>query len=129
MKKFLPAFTGAVMLCLMLMLQGCLKDSVTKTYHYTYYLPVYKTTQEVRNNIKSGPAQPVEHPGKIYIQGQYIFLNDIDKGIHVIDNSNPSQPQQVAFINIPGNMDLAVKGNILYADLYTDLVAIDISNP
>lgn len=129
MKKLLLAFTGIVGLCLLLTFQGCLKDSVTKTYHYTYYLPVYKTTQEVRTNIKSNPAQPVERPGKIYIKGQYIFLNDVDKGIHVIDNSNPSQPQQIAFIDIPGNMDLAVKGNILYADLYTDLVAIDITNP
>lgn len=129
MKKFLLAVAGTAGLCLIMILPGCLKDSVTKTYHYTYYLPVYKTTQEVRNNIKSNPARPVERPGKIYIQGQYIFLNDIDKGIHVIDNSNPSQPKQVAFIDIPGNMDLAVKGNILYADLYTDLVAIDISNP
>ena len=26
-------------------------------------------------------------------------------------------------------MDLALKGNTLYADLYTDLVTLDISNP
>ena len=51
------------------------------------------------------------------------------KGIHVIDNSNPSSPKNIAFIDIPGNIDLAVKGNMLYADLYTDLVTLDISNP
>lgn len=130
MKKFLlAAFSCTAMLFVMFFLSGCLKDTYTKTYHYTYYLPVYNTSQEVRDNIKSNPSQPIEKAGKIYIKGNYIFLNDIDKGIHVIDNSNPSSPQQVAFINIPGNMDLAVKGNTLYADLYTDLVAIDISNP
>jgi hypothetical protein len=32
-------------------------------------------------------------------------------------------------VNIPGNVDLAVKGDILYADSYSDLVAFDISNP
>ena len=53
----------------------------------------------------------------------------MDRGIHVINNANPSQPVNVAFIDIPGNMDMAVKGNILYADLYTDLVAIDITDP
>jgi hypothetical protein len=47
----------------------------------------------------------------------------------VIDNRNPASPQNVAFISIPGNLDLALKGNILYADLYTDLVTLDISNP
>jgi hypothetical protein len=130
MKKLLLAALGCTAtLFVMPVLSGCLKDTYTKTYHYTYYVPVYKTSQDVRDNIKSNPSQPIEKAGKIYIKGNYIFLNDIDKGIHVIDNSNPSLPQQVAFINIPGNMDLAVKGNTLYADLYTDLVAIDISNP
>ncbi len=108
---------------------GCIKDTFTRTYTYTFYEPVYKTTAEVRANIKSNSPIPLQVPGKIYIRGQYIFLNEVDKGIHIIDNSNPSQPVNVAFIDIPGNVDLAVKENILYADLYTDLVTIDISNP
>lgn len=130
MKKFLLlASIAAVGLAATMVLQGCVKDTFTKTYSYTYYKPVYKTTAEVRANIKSNAPQPVERPGKIFVLGNYIFLNEVDKGIHVINNANPSQPQNVAFIDIPGNMDLAVKGNTLYADLYTDLVAIDISNP
>jgi hypothetical protein len=110
-------------------LQGCVKDSYKRTYTYTYYKPVYKTTAEVRANIKSNTPRPVERPGKLYLFGKYIFLNEIDKGIHVIDNTNPFSPQNIAFIDIPGNMDIAVKENILYADLYTDLIAIDIANP
>jgi hypothetical protein len=110
-------------------LQGCVKDTYQKTYTYTYYKPVYKTTDEVKANIKSSAPADIMQPGKIYIRGQYIFLNDVDKGIHIIDNSNPSQPKNIGFINIPGNMDLAVKGNTLYADLYTALVAIDITDP
>lgn len=130
MKKFLLTAISLFTTCFVLIaLQGCLKDTYTRTYTYTFYQPVYKTTQEVRNNIRSNAAQPVQQPGKIYLKDQYIFLNDIDKGIHVIDNSNPSKPQNIAFIDIPGNMDMAVKGNTLYADLYTDVVAIDISNP
>ena len=108
---------------------GCIKDTFTKTYSYTFYEPVYKTTAEVRANIRSNSPAALQTPGKIYIRGNYIFLNEVDKGIHIIDNSNPAQPISKAFIDIPGNVDLAVKGNILYADLYTDLVAIDISNP
>jgi hypothetical protein len=108
-------------------LAGCVKDKYTHT--YTFYTPVYKTTAEVRANIKSNKSREIERPGKLFIKGNYIFLNDIDKGIHILDNSSPANPKNVAFIDIPGNMDLAVKGNILYADLYTDLIAIDISNP
>jgi len=108
---------------------ACIKDKCKKTHTYTYYEPVYRTRAEVRANIKSNPSKELVNTGKFYILGNYIFLNEVDKGVHVIDNSNPSQPRNIAFIDIPGNVDLAVKGNILYADLYTDLVAIDISNP
>ncbi len=110
---------------------ACIKDTKRcfQTYTYTYYKPVYKTAEEVKANIKSNAATEIQVPGKIFILGKYIFLNEIDKGVHIIDNSNPASPKNAAFIHIPGNMDLAVKGNILYADSYTDLVTIDISNP
>lgn len=108
---------------------SCVKDSCKQLHTYSYYVPVYKTKQEVRDNIKSHGPKPVENPGKLNILGNYIFLNEVDKGIHVIDNANPSDPCNVAFIEIPGNLDIAIKGNTLYADLYTDLVALDISNP
>jgi hypothetical protein len=47
----------------------------------------------------------------------------------VIDNTDPSNPVKLSFITIPGNYDLAIKNNILYADSYIDLVLLDISNP
>jgi hypothetical protein len=108
---------------------ACVKDKCTSKYTYTYYEPVYKTKAEVRANIRSNAPREIMNTGKLYIMGNYIFLNEMDKGIHVIDNSNPSSPRNIAFIDIPGNMELAVKGTILYADLYTDLVTLDISNP
>jgi hypothetical protein len=112
-----------------ILFQGCIKDKCTSTYSYTYYRAVYKTKAEVRANIKSNAPRDIEKPGKIYVRAPYIFLNEIDKGIHVIDNSNPANPVKKAFIDIPGNMDIAVKGNTLFADLYTDMVSIDIANP
>ncbi len=130
MKKIINIASAPFMLILFtFFLSSCVKDNCKRTYTYSFYQPVYKTTAEVKANIKSSSPKEVENPGKIVILGNYIFLNEIDKGIHIIDNSNPSSPRNVAFINIPGNMDLAVKGNTLYADLYTDLVAIDINNP
>jgi hypothetical protein len=113
--------------CLVFLLQGCLKDKLTHT--YTVLTPVYKDKAEVYGNIKSNAPQEIQSPGKIFIYGNYIFLNEIDKGVHIIDNSNPAKPVEKAFIDIPGNLDIAVKGNTLYADLYKDLIAVDISNP
>ena len=108
-------------------LQSCLKDNVTKT--YSVFEPVYKSKSEVLAEIKSSTPVSISNPGKIYMYGNYIFLNEVNKGVHIIDNSNPASPALKAFINIPGNVDIAVKGSTLYADLYTDLVVIDITNP
>ena len=112
---------------LLFVFNSCVKDTCTR--RYTYWEPVYRTKDEVRANIKNNSPREIERPGKIYIRGNYIFLNEIDRGIHIIDNSNKSAPHNIAFIDIPGNLDIAVKGNILYADFYTDMVAIDITNP
>jgi hypothetical protein len=128
-KKLTVEIASFLLITVILGMTACVKDSCKEMHTYTFYQAVYKTKSEVRENIKSNSPRQVENPGKINIRGNYIFLNETDKGIHVIDNTNPSQPQNIAFIDIPGNMDLAVKGNTLYADLYTDLVAIDISNP
>jgi hypothetical protein len=108
-------------------LQSCLKDTLETT--YTIMRPVYKDKSEVFAGIRSNAPADIRQPGKLFISGQYIFLNEIDKGIHVIDNSNPANPVIKAFINIPGNLDIAVRGTTLYADLYSELVILDISNP
>jgi hypothetical protein len=91
--------------------------------------PMTVSLLEVRRNLKTEAPRALEHPGKIYVKGTYLLINEIKQGLHVIDNSNPSAPRAVAFINIPGNGDMAVRGNILYADSYTDLVALDITDP
>jgi hypothetical protein len=108
-------------------LTGCLKDSIT--HRYTFYRPLYRTTAEVRANIKSNPVQPIHVPGKLFYKDGFVYLNELDKGVHIIDISIPAAPRKVAFVDIPGCVDIAVRGNILYADLYIDLVALDISNP
>ncbi|HRO45016.1 hypothetical protein [Agriterribacter sp.] len=110
---------------------GCIKDKTTATHTVTYTImaPVLKAKADVLAAINGNPSEAVQQAGKIYIKGKFIYLNEVDKGIHIIDNSDPSKPSQVAFLNIPGNRDIAVKGNTLYADMYSDLLAIDISNP
>jgi hypothetical protein len=128
-KKLTFIVLAAMALASITALQGCVRDSLKRTYSYTIFTPVYKTKAQVRENIRANSPRALQNTGKLYTFGSTIFLNEIDKGIHVIDNSNPSNPVNLGFIDIPGNRDLAVKGNVLYADLYTDLVAIDISDP
>lgn len=115
------------MLVTALLIGSCLKDKLTKT--YTVYEAIYREKSEVLAAIGSGQARSISNPGKIYKYGNFIFLNEVNKGVHIIDNANPANPVIKAFINIPGNVDIAVKGNTLYADLYTDMVTVDISDP
>jgi len=95
----------------------------------TLYTPIYKSKAEVLASINSATTTAIEHAGKLYIKDNYIYLNEVNKGIHIIDNSNPSFPKQIAFLKIPGNLDIAIKNNILYADMYGDLLALDITDP
>ena len=66
--------------------------------------------------------------GKIYAYGNYIFVNDLYRGLHVLDNTNPTSPQPIKFIKLEGNHDISIKNNKLYADSYGDLVIMDITD-
>ncbi len=91
--------------------------------------PVFMSWTDLRNAVKSLPPQAIKKKGKIYVKGNFLFINEPNKGIHIFDNSDPKSPKSISFINIPGNVDLAAKGSVLYADSFTDLVSINISNP
>ena len=128
MKKYCLPVVAMLLLCFVtLLFTGCLKD--TSVRHFTMYRPMYKTLQQVQAGVKSSTPIPVSQPGKMFVIGSYIFLSEKNKGVHIIDNSNPAAPVNKAFISIPGNGDVAVYGNTLYADCFSWLFAIDISNP
>lgn len=91
------------------------------------YVPVYSTLSEVQT-YSVEPQQPTVEAGKIYAYKNYIFQNDLYTGIHIIDNKD-HDPVKVAFLKIPLNSDIAIKGNYLYANNYTDLVVFDITDP
>ncbi len=128
MKNLIRPFATLIVLAAVL-LSSCTKDKCTQTVTYKKYEPVYMSYEDLRAAVKTEPAQALKVPGKIYLKGNFIFISEVDKGIHIINNSNPSSPQKVSFISIPGNRDLAAKGNVLYADSYIDLLALDITNP
>ena len=91
------------------------------------YKPVYAPSSEARV-IKALETRDVETQGKIYIKDHYIYIGDVNRGVHVIDNTDPRNPQKILFIQIYGNHDIAIKGNMMYADNMDDLVVIDISD-
>ncbi len=80
------------------------------------------------NTVAVTEPVPVESAGKIYAYKDYIFVNELNKGVHVVDNSDPNTPKIKLFIKIDGNVDISIKEDRLYADSYSDLVVFDISD-
>jgi hypothetical protein len=107
---------------------GC-EDKVEITQKYTVMEPVYLTPADLRASFEVTEPIEVSNTGKIYLYQNYILLNEPGKGIHVIDNTNKELPKIISFINIPGNYEMAVRGDRLFADSYLDLLVIDISDP
>lgn len=108
-------------------LSGC-TDRTVETITYDANVPIYMSFDDFRASFKKSDAKEISQLGKIYFKDGYLFVNEYGKGIHVINNANPENPQVIAFYEIMGNVDMAIRGNILFADSYIDLVAIDISD-
>jgi hypothetical protein len=71
---------------------------------------------------------PIISSGKIYAYKEYIFINDVGLGFHVLDNQDASNPRPIAFIKLEGTNDISIKDDKLFADSYGDLVIFDISD-
>ena len=106
---------------------GCLKDKCTSYRVYQRYDPVMQAGVDFRTGLTVEAPRELQLPGKIYAWGQYLFIGERNEGVHVIDNSDPANPQKVAFWRIQGNADIAIRGHYLYADQYVDLLTIDLS--
>jgi hypothetical protein len=125
MKNLIKSAT--LLIVMMAALTAC-NDRTTELITYEANVPVYMAYDDFRASFEKSAPIEISHPGKMYFKDGYLFVNEYGKGIHVIDNSNPANPEKVAFYEIMGNVDMAIRGNILFADSYIDLLAIDITD-
>nr|WP_299340265.1 hypothetical protein [Allomuricauda sp.] len=95
---------------------------------YLVARPLVMSKAEFANSVDVLPPVSIDESGKVYTYQDYVFINDKSQGIHVIDNSNPEFPRKISFIKIPGNVDISVKDDFLFADSLMDLVVLDISD-
>lgn len=103
---------------------GCKKDE----YEMIQIVKMISVQQMRALPVGMTKATPAKKTGKIYIYNDYLFINEPNEGIHIYNNANPSAPVNIGFLQIPGNVDLAIRNNVLYADNFIDLLAFDISN-
>jgi hypothetical protein len=93
---------------------------------YRGFKPIYVSKEEAA--IVRLPSRPLESPGKIYVYGHYLLISETHKGIHFFDNTDPEAPKPLAYLRIYGNVDMAIKNNVLYVDHVGDLVALDMTD-
>lgn len=111
----------------MVVFNACQKDC-TVTYTYLGLKPYIVSYKEIRDIRVSSP-RAITNYGATTVYGNYIYIADNQKGIHIFDNSNPSNPVQTAFILLPGAENLIINNGKLYANGYIDLFIFDLNNP
>lgn len=113
-----------------LILTGCFFDDwgeeITSVEPLSRFEPVTLTRAAFENSIEIQDAKPVIESSKIYIIGNYIFVNDKRTGFHIFDNTDPTNPIKKNFLKIPGATDIAIRNHTLYINQATDLVVLTI---
>lgn len=107
-------------------LAGCYTEPVEIPEEIVGLAPIYSDGDW--KVIESQSPQPIIELNKIYYKDSLIFVGEAQKGIHIIDNHDPANPERIGFIKILGNSDISIKGNLLYANNLTDLVVLNISD-
>ncbi len=116
------------MVALSILQFGCKDKQFQK---YTANVPVYtdfETFRSTLGKVKYEPAKTIDEKGNIYFKDNYLFILDNFKGIHILDNSNPENPVNKGYYAITGITGISINNQYLYANAYTDLVVVDVSD-
>ena len=89
--------------------------------------PIYVSPTDF-SVVRTESPRKFDKLGGIVNLGDNIFIVEKNKGIHVIDNTDPSAPYKIYFWNIPGCSQFTIEKDVLYADNSFHLLVIDISD-
>ena len=108
---------------------GCARyEGTTCVQQKRFANPVYMSYADLRSAVSLQPAKALTEINRLYLYKSLIFMNQKNQGIHIIDNRFPANPRPIGFIRIPGNLDISIRDDYLYADSYVDLVTLDLSD-
>ena len=93
------------------------------------YKPILIARSSLPNSVFAQPPSGVSNPGKYLVNGNYLYVVEKYKGVHIFDNTNPTVPKNLVFIAVPGIETISILNNTLFVDNSTDIVGLDISNP
>ena len=128
MVKRIASLLYIVMIALSFIFSGCELMNGTEMADVAYFKPIFATVEELTMDISIDPPVDYAQSGKVITYGDYVFVNSPNKGIHIVDNTDPGNPINKSFISLVGNIDMAIVDDHLYADMFSALVVLDISN-
>jgi hypothetical protein len=88
------------------------------------HVPVCIPLAELRASFAVEAPRPLREAGKITKNDRLLLVSEPLQGVHVFDNADPAAPVPLAFLKIPGNSDVALTDQYLYADSAIDLLTI-----
>jgi len=88
------------------------------------YTPVVLTRTDFEASVVLEDVKPINETGKIYVKGDYLFINEPHIGFHIVNNSDPTNPIFLNFLSAPGATDLIFKEDVFYINQAVDLIAV-----
>ncbi|MBW1295917.1 hypothetical protein [Aquimarina litoralis] len=89
------------------------------------YEPILLDRTDFENSVALKDPITITTSGKIYIKDNLLFINEVHKGFHIYDNSDPASPIPIKFLDASGSTDLAIRDNMIYINQATDLIAVE----
>jgi hypothetical protein len=89
--------------------------------------PVTLSWEDLRADIEptSGNTTTLTSAGKTYVNGNYLFVIDNYRGVHIFNQTDKQNPIRVVFIPVPGALTLSIQGDELYINSFTDFLVIN----
>ena len=125
--RILHSFYPFFLLVLIALFTSCEREAAEEDF-YNVAVPIVKPITEFRAMVKISEPRAITQAGKIYAYGNYVFINDDYKGVHIVDNTDPRNPVKLKFLEIPQNTDIAIKDDMLFANSAMDMVVFDVSD-
>ncbi|PID60479.1 MAG: hypothetical protein CSB44_10355 [Gammaproteobacteria bacterium] len=112
------------------LLAGCPWDVDDDDHALSRYIPVYMSYDELRESVVVTEAEEIDDTiDRVYLYDSWIFLVDTGKGIHVLDNRDPTAPKNTAYVEVPGSTEISIRDGYIFVDSFVDLVTLDARNP
>jgi len=100
----------------------CYDDCYTYDYKEWGYKAVY--SNDLNDIVSLEPPRPLRSLGKIYVYNNLLLVNEVQKGVHIFDNTDPTNPISLNFLKIIGCNDMAMRNGVLYTDQFNHLITI-----